>query len=366
MKSLVKVCPSLKHVSATTRDPMLVSDEAWLVTCSKAPAIQDLRIVDFDFRTNALTESLIAGPSGARLTVLDLREMCHFKYSWIMALKLHCVSLKNLVLCITNKNFVTAVSAIEIDKDLGSQELRRQRPGLGQLENFYLSGPFGNDIVKYALKGADKLARLNLNIDWIPVEFCSAQPASRDDILGQGYFNEILSVNKLEHLMELHLSSRYKRGRQFLIKPFADFILSRLPRLRHFGNFRFWSLRRQERDEIINTARLQNRSIVFDEELTRVLNTPSDQSPMPDFLTRYVEDRATFSCQGRHPMSGKLTENPSGILDDIFQVLVGPPDDFNSDSEDSDDSLLDDDEDGLSDDENEIIGHAVGGGCPMM
>lgn len=53
---------------------------------------------------------------------------------------------------------------------------------------------------------------------------------------------ELLSVNPLSSLEELHLMAQYRRGRHKLVKSAADFILEKLPNLKHLGSFQFWNM----------------------------------------------------------------------------------------------------------------------------
>ena len=78
---------------------------------------------------------------------------------------------------------------------------------------------------------------------------------------------EILSVNELCKVEELHLYAQFRRGRNRLVKDCADFVLATFPALRHVGNFGFWNLNRTEKNEILVKSRSSNRGIIFDEDL---------------------------------------------------------------------------------------------------
>jgi hypothetical protein len=50
-----------------------------------------------------------------------------------------------------------------------------------------MSGPFGNAVCKYLLRGADSIVSVSLGIEWLDAAFCSTQPDNRNDYLGKEY-----------------------------------------------------------------------------------------------------------------------------------------------------------------------------------
>ncbi len=64
----------------------------------------------------------------------------------------------------------------------------------------------------------------------------------RRDLVGKEYLDEIMSVNALSKLEEIHLMAQYRKGRHRLTKACADFVLDNFKALRHLGNFQFWNM----------------------------------------------------------------------------------------------------------------------------
>lgn len=58
---------------------------------------------------------------------------------------------------------------------------------LASLERVHISGPFGNALIKYLLRGAENIKSLALGIEWLDPAFCSTQPEGRSDFLGKEY-----------------------------------------------------------------------------------------------------------------------------------------------------------------------------------
>lgn len=247
---------------------------------------------------------------------------------------------------ITTKNLLSSVhSMLDIVMDLNlSNGEGKDDPPMKHLEEFHLVGPFGSDVCSYIIKGAANLKNLALTIDWLDPPFSSAQPASDKDYLGIEYLVEIRKANDLKQLTELHLASRYRRGRSKLNKACAEFVLLKFPNLHHLGSFKFWNFYSKfERRTLIEAVERSNRNINFDEDLK---SSRLDQ-PL-DFKKRYVDNRRTLSCQDpRSTVSPTYNENNNGMLNDFFDVLAGLQGFFNGngldDMSDSDDSFFDED-----------------------
>ena len=58
---------------------------------------------------------------------------------------------------------------------------------LSKLERIHMSGPFGNPVAKYLLRGADSISSISLGIEWLDPAFCLTQPDTRSDFLGKEY-----------------------------------------------------------------------------------------------------------------------------------------------------------------------------------
>jgi hypothetical protein len=97
---------------------------------------------------------------------------------------------------------------------------------------------------------------------------------------------EILTVNELSKVEELHLYAQFRRGRIQLVKDCAEFVLSRFPALKHVGNFSFWNINRSEKNEILAKSRSSNRGILFEEDLfTSGFNSHQMVNKVHYFLT---------------------------------------------------------------------------------
>ena len=58
---------------------------------------------------------------------------------------------------------------------------------LAKLERLHMSGPLGNAVTKYLLRGADAISSISLGIEWFDAAFCSTQPDGRSDYMGKEY-----------------------------------------------------------------------------------------------------------------------------------------------------------------------------------
>lgn len=330
------LCPNLSHLkvewfeSYTTQ---IHNREDWLAGLVNVPKLAELRIGDVDFKTEKLKTFL---PNfGPNLTHLELKEIWKFKYSNLRAIKQWCPNLKFFSLVMTTKNVLATVSRVQVDKDHNIQLNSNEKHFLTNLEDFHLSGPFGYEVVQYLLMQAEKIKSLSLGIEWLDPAFCDNQPLTRKDLIGREYLEEILSVNPLPNLEQLHLMAQYRRGRKRLNRFCLDFILSKFPKLKHLGSFFHWNLSLFEIREIMDQLRFSNVGLILEEDLQSTANEPK-------FEYKYVAERKSLSC-GHVPPK----RDAPGMLASFLDVMVGPPnlldDDISSSDESSMDSDLDDD-----------------------
>ena len=76
---------------------------------------------------------------------------------------------------------------------------------LSNLERVHLSGPFGNALIKYLLRGAEAIKSLALGIEWLDPAFCSTQPDGRSDYLGKEYLVGLSVADLRLETLELSL-----------------------------------------------------------------------------------------------------------------------------------------------------------------
>ncbi len=72
---------------------------------------------------------------------------------------------------------------------------------LAKLERLHMSGPLGNAVTKYLLRGADDISSISLGIEWFDAAFCSTQPDGRSDYMGKEY----LVRNKSKYTYNMNL-----------------------------------------------------------------------------------------------------------------------------------------------------------------
>lgn len=175
--------------------------------------------------------------------------------------------------------------------------------------------------------------------------FLSVQPDDKD-YLGVDYLKEILKVNDLKNVNQLHLSGGFKkRNKTKLDKNCLDFVLSRFGKqLRHLGNFDQWNLSKNDRLQIVDDFRAQNYGIILEEHLK------SKSEAKIDFGQRFVENRMQFSCQDAKSLLSDHFEDKHHDFLDLFDVIAGlhgfmegNGNDGNDDS-DSDDSIMESDD----------------------
>jgi hypothetical protein len=154
-----------------------------------------------------------------------------------------------------------------VDLALANSMGESRRHPLPHLRELHLAGPLSCDYACYILTGCNNLRSLTLGVEWLDSAFSNALPASRRDLLGREYLEELRGVNpNLIKLSELRLFAQYSRGRTRLDKEFALYILAAFKDLRHFGNFVFWKMTQAEKQAVFAEARKANRNITFDED----------------------------------------------------------------------------------------------------
>merc|ERR1719369_2511937 len=141
------------------------------------------------------------------------------------------------------------------------------------------------------MKGASHIKDLGLAIDWMDPHHCSIQPSSDKDYIGTEYLKEIVKVNSLQNLSQLHLSGFNEKSRTKLDKDCVGYVLTMFgAKLKHLGNFYYWNLKADERWNLANGITTKNCAILFEEHLK------SMKDIRVDFHKKYVEDWQTFSC----------------------------------------------------------------------
>ena len=104
---------------------------------------------------------------GSNLTTIDIRELNTVKLSWFRKIKINCQNLQRFIFGITTRHLTTLINPIDVinDFNLGNGE-GKDDPDLKHLEQLHLAGPFGAEIAKYLIKGAEHLHDLALLITW--------------------------------------------------------------------------------------------------------------------------------------------------------------------------------------------------------
>lgn len=228
------------------------------------------------------------------------------------------------------------------DFNLGNGD-GKEDPELKNLELCHLHGPFGPEITSYMIKGAQDLKNLVLMIEWMDANFMSIQPSDKD-YLGIDYLKELLKVNPLCNLSQLHLGGGVKKkNRAKLDKNCVSFVLNTFgDRLEHFGSFDQWNLSRSERASMTEEFTNQNRKIILDEHLR------SRQVEKVDFSKKFVENRIGFSCQDPTSLLTDQFDERHNDFMDLFDVIAGLHGFFEAnegpDDSDSDDSIMESDD----------------------
>jgi len=346
MVQVAAVCPSLREMRVDWYQfysPQNMSREDWLSSIPAIPNLSSLFTSDIDHKTEQLISLL---PSlGHNLTRLHLQELWSFKYSLLRAIKRSCPMLEKLVVLMTCKEVVGSVAQISVEKDLDlALSNSVSGYGLARLTELHLMGPFGSQLVRYLLSGCVQLATLTLAIEWPDPAFCNVVPANRKDFLGREYWQEVMQGNSFNNLQELHFMAQYARGRKYLTKDFAMFMIKNFPTLRHMGTFRLWNMTVGERREVRRFVRTKNMNITLDPDVEA---RPSEN--VGDFRNIYVSNRNVSSCSWL-PVKQVSTFS---FFEEVADMFAEPALFWPAGLDDSDDE--DQSNDGDSNDEFEIV-----------
>ena len=337
MAVINNVCPKIKHFRVEWQNFFSQQDysrEDWIKKLSDSKALCELRTCDIDFKSSRLSKVLPV--IGCQLTVISFREIWKFKYSNFALIKEFCPNLVVFCVSMSSTNVVNTINHIAVDKDHNLQLYDDEKSFFKHLEEFHLCGPFGNDLVRYLVKSADLLKCLTLSIEWLDPAFCDNQPLDRKDLLGVEYLSQILNVNPMSHLEEIHLMAQYRRGRSRLLRECAEMILEKFPLIRHIGNFQYWNMTSEDVKVIMAIVRSTNRDIVFEEDLFCV------GSENAKFEYKYIPNRGCLSCHNI-----VIKKEDTNIFANFFDTLALPPDLMDDDDEDlaeADDNLNEDDD----------------------
>jgi len=348
LECVVAACPRLQEVRVDwfqVLHPHNTSREDWVTHIAQVKQLTRLHSTDIDYKTDKLLSALPA--VGPRLVVLHLQELWSLRYSLVRAVKQHCPVLEQLAVLMTSKDVVGAIAQISVDKDVniapgGGQESATTHR-MDKLEQVHLVGPYGCDFVRYTLSGCPNVKSLTLGVEWPDPAFCNVQPGSRKDLLGKEYLEEVRTNNRLDGLEELHLLAQYGRGRTKLNKELADYVLSEFKKLKHLGTFRFWNLTQQEISVIRHGNRKINRDITTDEDFTARQSQGKNK-----FLYNYTSGRGEAACSWLPLRSPQFA-----FIDEVAEILAGPPIPWDDNDSDSDSSVDEDFLDDSSDDEDD-------------
>jgi hypothetical protein len=203
----------------------------------------------------------------------------------------------------------------DVDLALANSMGESRRHPLPHLRELNLVGPLGCDYARYILTGCDNLRSLTLGVEWPDPAFSNALPASRRDLLGREYLDELRGVNpNLVNLSELHLFAQYSRGRTRLDKDFALYILAAFQNLRHFGNFLFWKMTQADKQAVFAEARKANRDITFDEDYTEEWSGSGGSSSFRKHIRDGYHERACSWMPLRSPSRYLYFEEVIGRL----------------------------------------------------
>ncbi len=346
MKSILNLCPNLKSINV--RADQRGKDESWMEALSSGHhQIESITVTESTFKGPNLCQIILEPVNGAKLTCLDVRELCYFRMSWLQKLKLNCQNLQKLVIGINTRMTIHTLHLHQIDIindfNLGNGD-GKEDPDLKNLELFHLHGPFGPEVTSYLLKGAEKLTNLALLIEWMDANFLSVQPNDKD-YLGVEYLKELLKVNSFSKISQLHLAGGTRRRyRAKLDKNCASFVLEKFGQsLLHLGSFDQWNILKTERSKLVDEFTAQNRRILLEEHLK-----PKGTIEKVDFSKKYVENRLGLSCQDPYSLlSTQFDERHNDFLD-LFEVIAGLQGFFEGNEEpedsDSDDSIMESDD----------------------
>ena len=208
---------------------------------------------------------------------------------------------------------------IEVIKDLNLENTEgNDDQGLANLELLLLAGPFGPEITSYLIKGAKFINNFGLSINWVDSVYCSLQPRSNKDYIGTEYLKELVKVNPLSNLYQLHLSGSNEESREKLDKHCVSIVYTLFcTSLKHLGNFFYWNLTNEEKRNMANALKANNCAIVLEEHLKNI------KEEKLDVQKDYVDDRLTFSCQDPKSLISEQYYQKRKSLIPVFEANIG-------------------------------------------
>jgi len=342
-------CPSLKEMRVDWYQfytPNSSNREDWVSSLSHLSNLSSIFTSDIDHKTEELSSLLPI--MGHNLTRLHLQELWSFKYSLLRAIKRSCSSLEKLVVLMTCKEVVGAVAQISVEKDvdLALENSVHSGAGLSKLKELHLMGPFGSQLVRFLLSGSARLVTLSLAIEWPDPAFCNVVPASRRDFLGRDYLQDVMQGNSLNYIQELHFMAQYARGRKYLTKDFAMFLIKNFITLKHLGTIRLWNMTAGERREVRKFVKVNNMDITMDPDTEP---RPSENSG--DFRNIFVSNRSEAACSWL-PVKQASTFS---FFEEVADMFAEPALFWPAGLEDSDEDDNSNDEGGDLNDEFEVV-----------
>eukprot|EP00088_Acartia_fossae_P032966 TRINITY_DN3374_c0_g1_i11.p1 TRINITY_DN3374_c0_g1~~TRINITY_DN3374_c0_g1_i11.p1 ORF type:complete len:855 (-),score=238.02 TRINITY_DN3374_c0_g1_i11:109-2673(-) len=364
-------CPNLKKIRMK-RQEFCRFGEDWLAGMSSLKNIQHLIGNNVDLGTHFLPSSL---PSfGDRLSSLHFDDVRVFKFSVLQLIKESCPNLNKLVIIMFDGR-LSPYKRIKVEKDSDLRSLLAgKQHALRQLTELHLIGPLFADYVRYAIAGADKLRSLTLGVEWPDDSYCNVGPEARKDVIGREYLDELLSVNTMDNLEEIHLFAQFRRGSYRLTEEFAVHLATIFKHLKHIGTFRYWA-RELHVANCIRSVLKVNPAITFDENYNVTTNRRMDK---PNFNAGTFRGESPYSCAWLNLQPPSLT-----LFNEVAEFLVGPgafPWDFPGNQ--IDEPLLDEDEDSDDssdfgdvmhplqvnqiDEDDDVVDHMFVNACPMQ
>jgi len=279
-----------------------------LKTLHSLPALESLVSTEMDQKIDQKyqADTYLITMMGARLTKLHLHKIHKVSFSLLKSIKQHCSKLEKLAILMTGPLGVSG--AIEFEKD---DHLQMNSGNLKNLIEVHLTGPFPSSVTRYLLDTSQDLQVLTLSIDWPEAALCNLVPEIRLDYLGTSYLQQVMQGNSLAKVRELHLLTQYSRGQKFLVKEFAEFVMKKLPSLRHLGSFSGWNMSDMRKRQARRFPVTKNLDISIDPE---TIPRPSEFAGK--FSKIYVGDQLNSSCQWEPPVQ------PASSIMGIFAQMV--------------------------------------------
>jgi len=347
LEQVASICPDLKEVRVDWYQfysPSASSREDWVSSLSHLSNLSSLFTSDIDHKTEQLMSLLPT--MGQHLTRLHLQELWCFKYSLLRAIKRSCRNLEKLVVLMTCKEVVGAVAQIYVEKDvdLALENSVSSTAGLVKLRELHMMGPFGSQLLRFLISGSHNLVSLTLAIEWPDPAFCNVVPTGRRDFLGKEYLQEVMQGNSLNSIQELHFMAQYARGRKYLNKDFAMYLIKNFLTMKHLGTIRLWNMTAGERREVRKFVRSNNMDITIDPD-----SEPRPSENSGDFRNMFVSNRSRHACSWLPVKQASTFSFFEGVADMFAEPALFWPNGL----EDSDDDNSND-EDGDSNDEFEV------------